>query len=577
MIVHRRDAAGEHGGANGDRRLRLLDRYARDLPGVERMSIVSSRRQRAVVPATASASSRRLKRTDGDVLADPRLRVRRRRPVHARPTSRDAPHGRGDQRGHARERFFGGAAGARPDASRSTASASASSASCATSRSCASCRSPTSGCRSTTAKTDAYKRELHGRLHGACCCAQDRADARRDPRRSSRSRLDAGRAAGPEGYTTIVARRRDARSTRSRAMLVGDAQRRRHGYGAALAIVLAVAARCCSCCCRRSTWSTSTSAASWSARPEIGVRKAFGASSRDARRPVRRRERRADARRRRPSASCSRRWSLRLINAQRAHSRTPQLRHEPRGSSSTGVAAGRRLRRALGRVSRLAHVAPPSGRGAEGRRRDDPPPAQAGLEPQARERPDRGSRSSSRSWCCSRSSALGVYYVDNWRRPLGFDYRRRLGARVDMPQATSTTRRGPGGSRAGRSQQADRWRCSDLPQVEVGRARCSTPYPCEHRAAASGIDVDGRTVDFGVERGHRRLRGRARARARRGPLVRAARTTALTCEPVVINAAAARDDLFGTRTRSARTIRRIPTADRPRRDASRAGRGASSA
>ena len=97
---------------------------------------------------------------------------------------------------------------------------------------------------------------------------------------------------------------------------------------------------------------------------EIGVRKAFGASSRDAGWPVHHRERRAHAGRRRRRVRASPAWLLQAINASGviqyadAAAELPHLR--------VGRCARGRVRPALGRLSRLAHVAAAPGAGVEG-------------------------------------------------------------------------------------------------------------------------------------------------------------------------------------------------------------------
>ena len=155
----RRDVRAAATGGRARRATSCSTRYARDLPGVERLSIFSGGGTVHSYLGGQKIEST-LKRTDGEFWRDPRLHVRRRRALRDRGRRRSAVR-RGDQRRHA-PALLRRAPGGRPDdRSRRPALPRRRRRGRRLARA-ASCRSPISGCRYTTAKTDAYKRELMG-------------------------------------------------------------------------------------------------------------------------------------------------------------------------------------------------------------------------------------------------------------------------------------------------------------------------------------------------------------------------------------------------------------------------------
>ena len=131
--------------------------------------------------------------------------------------------------------------------------------------------------------------------------------------------------------------------------------------------------------------------------------------------------------------------------------------------------------------------------------------------------------------------ALGVYTLDNWRRPLGFSIDRVWAVGVDMKQVMRRRlRRGA----AGKHPAAD----AGARRVSGDRARG------RHNAGAvpvgssnSGYEWRGRDDRVRRRRGHRRIQGPAGLQAGRRAGGSAARTTASVSTPVVIN----RDDARG--------------------------------
>ena len=161
---------GPHNRWSSSAGFKLLDSYARNLPGVERLSIYRERTDRALVPRrqedhlVAQADRRR-------VLADPRLHVPRRRPVRHRRRRRGAV-----RRGHQRRRRASASSTAAPavgqtieaDGQRFRVVGVVENVSELRRRPFADIWVPY-----TTAKTDAYKREIMGDWN-AMALARDR-------------------------------------------------------------------------------------------------------------------------------------------------------------------------------------------------------------------------------------------------------------------------------------------------------------------------------------------------------------------------------------------------------------------
>ena len=105
---------GPHNTWSSNAGFKLFDTYARNLPGVERLSLYESVAHGALVPRRqedrvgAQADRRR-------VLAHPRLHVPRRRALRHGRRRRGAVR-RGHQRARRAQRFFGGRPARRPDA-----------------------------------------------------------------------------------------------------------------------------------------------------------------------------------------------------------------------------------------------------------------------------------------------------------------------------------------------------------------------------------------------------------------------------------------------------------------------------
>ena len=237
----------------------------RHLP--ERRLLVPERHAREVVP---EAHGRR-------VLAHHAIRLRRGRSVHDRGPRR-APHGRGHQRVDAPEVLRRRRAGRRADDRGGRPAVPGRSASCATCRSCGSCRSPTSGCRYTTDKSDSYRQEIVGDMMGLFLRAQH---ARTCPASASEVQVArAARAAGrSEGFKKVTAhaetlfdtrrtgRWRPAGTRRSSTRATARGSRSR---SLALLFMLLPAVNLVNLNVSRIMERAS----------EIGVRKSFGASSR---------------------------------------------------------------------------------------------------------------------------------------------------------------------------------------------------------------------------------------------------------------------------------------------------------
>ena len=268
-----RCCAGEHWRRNGFAGYALLDKYARDLPNVEQMA-VASMPSGVFSYLNGQRLKSYLKRTDGDFWQILDFQLPRRRALH-RADVRGPPDGRGDQRDHAAA-LLRRPAGARPHASKPTASASPSSASCPTSPILRLVPFADIWVPHTTAKSDSYTRECVGDFMGMLLL-EGPVEARADPRRVLVAPAHGASCPIP-GSDDSIATPETLFDTIGR-MFTGDGSGEGTGYGRRLEIALAIAAALFMLLPAVNLVNLNISRIMERAS-EIGVRKAFGASSR---------------------------------------------------------------------------------------------------------------------------------------------------------------------------------------------------------------------------------------------------------------------------------------------------------